>query len=99
MKLYAFTDVIGGLNVQQPAFSCSEKFTLTAGYVAYIDLILDQGSAEVTLIVDKAPKLSTGALIGIIVGGVALAVLIGVGIYCFIKKRKAKLTAEYEKLN
>ncbi len=53
----------------------------------------------VTLIVDKAPKLSTGALIGIIVGGVALVVLIGVGIFCFIKKRKAKVTATYDKLN
>ncbi len=98
MKLYAAVGA-SEVSVEQVNFGCNQKLTLPAGQVGGIDFILNQGAGQVVLLIDKAPKVSTGSLVGIIVGSIVGVIAIGLGIYCCIKKKRANLSRQYEQLN
>ncbi len=77
--------------------------TLPAGQMVLFDSILDEATPGVTINLDfskfntqSSSGLSTGELVGIILGSVFGVVALGLGIYCCIKKRKAKLSAQYD---
>ncbi|TNV77458.1 hypothetical protein FGO68_gene17799 [Halteria grandinella] len=80
-------------NVEQVPFECGDTITLKDGQIGGIDLIHEEGAE--TAIIRISTKgifsLSTGAIIGIAVGAVALLVIIGVGICCYINKRRENL--------
>ncbi len=98
MKLYAAVGA-SEVSVEQVNFGCNQKLTLPAGQVGGIDFILDQGAGQVVLLIDKAPLVSSGALIGIIAGSIVGVIAIGLGIYCCIKKKRENLSREFERLN
>ena len=90
---------------QQVDFVCNAYTyrTLPAGQMVLFDSILDQGTGYVLLKFSKfdtpqspSSGFSTGELVGIILGSVFGVVALGLGIYCCIKKKKEKLSAQYD---
>ncbi len=79
-------------SIKQVNFGCNQKVILPAGQVGGIDFILDQGSEQVVVSVEKVTPspstpysgLGTGALIGIIIGSVLGGAAIAFLISCLI---------------
>ncbi len=96
MKMYA---AIGNSkdSIKEVSVGCGQTVSLPAMQSTYINFILPKAKEDVTVKVKPDPGTSSSSKLAIIIGSVVGGlVIVGLGTYCFIKKRNQNL---YEKLN
>ena len=71
------------------SFPCTSKFNIAGNSAGFVSLIAANGAVGITLKLTPGPPdsgIGPGGIVGIIIGAVALAGLIGGGVYYYKKK-------------